>query len=255
VIDIHTHLLPGVDDGSPSIEVSIEVLRRFAEQGVEVVVCTPHLDASRVNSVAHESYRRIFETLVREAPPAPELRLGWEIMLDVPGADLRAKYLSLGGSTAVLVEFPRVGIPTRALDEIFRLRMSGIVPVIAHPERYFGCTTAMVRRWKESGAVIQTDAQMLLGGGPMAKLAQDMLEEALVDVIASDNHGDRRSLASARQWLIDVGAPEQAEILTRLNAGRLLAGLPPLPVPPVKLDRSVLGRLRELVFGRRSSRP
>jgi protein-tyrosine phosphatase len=254
VIDIHTHLLPGVDDGSPTPEVSVEVLRRFAEQGVEVVVCTPHLDASKAGSVKYEDYQRAFEALVRVAPAAPELRLGWEIMLDVPGADLRAKYLSLGGSTAVLVEFPRVGIPTRALEEIWRLRMSGIVPVIAHPERYFGCTTAIVKRWKDSGAVIQTDSQMLLGGGPMSRLAQDMLQEGLVDVIASDNHGDRRSLASARQWLIDVGAPEQAEQLTRLNAGRLLGGLPPVPVAPVRIDRSMLGRLRELVFGRRTSR-
>jgi protein-tyrosine phosphatase len=252
VIDIHSHLLPAVDDGSPSIEVSVGVLERFAADGIELLVCTPHLNASDAATVAHEEYARVFERLRAAAPASPKLALGWEIMLDVPGADLSAPYLSLGDSRAVLVEFARTGVPARAADEIFRLRMSGVVPVLAHPERYWGCTADQVRAWRQAGAVIQMDAQMLLGSGPMAQMAKELLEEGLVDCIASDNHGDSRTLRAARDWLVELGAEEQARLLTHTNADRVLRNLDPIPVAPVRVERSFLGRLREIVRGKKS---
>ena len=251
MIDIHSHLLPGVDDGSPSVEVSVAVLERFAADGVELLVCTPHLNASETARVPHEEYAAVFDRLVAAAPAAPRLALGWEIMLDVPGADLTRPYLSLGGSRAVLVEFTRGGVPARAAEELRRIRASGVVPVVAHPERYWGCTPAQVRAWREAGAAIQMDALMLIGSGPMARLAKALLEEGLVDCIASDNHGDSRSLRSARDWLLEAGAREQAHLLTKTNAERLLANLDPIPVAPLRVDRGLLSRFRDIVRGRR----
>src|SRR5438270_12779348 len=105
MIDIHTHLLPGVDDGSPSPDVSIPILERFAADGVQIVVCTPHLEASRAGQAPYERHLEILAALRARAIAAPELRLGWEIMLDTPGVDLRDPRYALGGSTAVLVEF------------------------------------------------------------------------------------------------------------------------------------------------------
>jgi protein-tyrosine phosphatase len=250
VIDIHSHLLPGVDDGSPSVEVSVPVLERFASDGVEVLVCTPHLNASTARSAPHERHREILRELVQAAPPRPELRLGWEIMLDVPGSDLRAPELGLDGSTAVLVEFPRTNVPAQSTEELFRIRMSGRVPVLAHPERYWGCTVAQVRAWKNAGAAIQMDAGMLLTNTPQSKLARELLEEGLADCLASDNHGDARSLGVVRAWLEEMGAVEQAMLLTRTNPGRLLGNEPVLPVSPLPRGRGMFGRLRELVFGR-----
>ena len=251
MIDLHTHLLPAVDDGSPSVEVSADVLRRFAAEGVETVVCTPHLLASQAASAPHERHSALLRELALAAPGAPALRLGWEIMLDVPGVDLTAPTLRLGGAPAVLVEFPRTAVPAAAAEELFRIRMSGVVPVLAHPERYWGCTPEMVHEWRRVGAVVQMDATMLLGRTPMAKLARDLLEEGLADVFASDNHGDVRNLAGPHAWLVELGAAEQAELLTRTNPARLLAGEPLLPVPPLPRGRGVFGRLRELVLGRR----
>ncbi|MDQ3950902.1 MAG: hypothetical protein M3282_11235, partial [Gemmatimonadota bacterium] len=82
------------------------------------------------------------------------------------------------------------------------------------------------------------------------RLAVELLQRGLVDVIASDNHGDSRSLASARDWLLDMGAAEQAQLLTETNAARLLANEPPLPVPPLEPQRGMLSRLRALFGGR-----
>jgi len=251
VIDIHSHLLPGVDDGSADIPTSVAVLERFARHGIEVLVCTPHLEASRANDAPYERNAALLKELTAAAPPKPELRLGWEIMLDRPGCDLRAPTLSLGGARAVLVEFPRAYLPVGTTDELERIRRSGVVPVVAHPERYYGCTLDVVRGWRDAGAVIQTDATMLLARGPMTELAKSLLEAGLIDCLASDNHGDRRTLAGARLWLMEMGAEEHAQILTHANASRLLADEPIIPVPPLRLPRGVFDRLRELLFGRR----
>ena len=251
MIDLHTHLLPGVDDGSPSVEVSLGVLQRFATEGVDVVVCTPHLRASQAVKIADSSYASVFDTLTAAAPPRPALKRGWEIMLDVPGADLSAPTLTLGGSTVMLVEFPRTGVPLRAIDELQRLRNEGRVPVLAHPERYLGCTLSHVRSWRAEGIVMQIDAVALLAGGRMGEMALALIEEGLADCLASDNHGDGRSLSMVREWFVEQDAQEHAALLTEVNPRRLLDNKPVLPVPPVQVRRGLLERLRELMRGRR----
>ena len=259
MIDLHTHLLPGVDDGSPSIDVSRPVLERFAADGVETMACTPHLRASEAASAAtkREGNAAILADLSAAAPNGPRLLLGWEIMLDEPGIDLARPELALGTSNAVLVEFPRTSPPENGAAELFRIRMSGAVPILAHPERYWGCTVAAVREWRKCGAVIQLDAVTLFGKSPLSVLARDLVSEGLVDCMASDNHGDRRSLLAARTWVTETAGPEHAELLTHENARRVLANEPTLAVAPLEKKRGVGERLRELgrilAGGRRSS--
>lgn len=248
MIDLHTHLLPGVDDGSPSVAASLPVLAAFSLGGVETVVCTPHLNASQAPQAPHARHAEILEELVTAAgASSPRLLLGWEIMLDVPGANLRDPKLALGASDAVLVEFPRTSIPPNAAAELFRLRMSGVVPVLAHPERYWGCDTKLVGEWRNSGAVIQMDVSAVVSGRRMQPLVEGMLAEGLVDLFASDTHGDARSLVPARQWLLEVATPEHARLLTQDNARRVLAGEQLLPVPPIVRERGMFERLRELM--------
>ena len=251
MIDIHTHLLPGVDDGSESVEMSLPVLRRFADDGVEMVVLTPHLNASEAYRAPYERNRAIMEELRAMAPPSIELQLGWEIMLDEPNIDLRATELGLGGSRAVLVEFPMRGVPVTAGDELYRIRCSGVVPVLAHPERYYGCTVERVEEWRRAGAVIQMDTAGLLGKGTVAKLSRALVEHGLVDLFSSDNHGDSRSLMTARTWLLEVATPEHADRLTHTNARRLLSGESLLPVPMLPAGGGIFGRLRELFLSHR----
>lgn len=256
MIDIHTHLLPGVDDGSPSIEASLPVLERFAAEGVEMVVCTPHLNASAVADAPYDRHVEILAELRAAAPPGIRLELGWEIMLDAPGVRLDDSRLTLAGSRAVLVEFPRAFLPPRTDDELARIRASGVVPVVAHPERYHGCTPDTVRGWRRVGAVMQLDSAALASGGRMGELARALLSAGLFDVLASDTHGDRRSMATARDWLLELGAEEQAGLLTRTNVERVLAGTPPIPVAPVATSRGLVTRLREMLLGgRRPNRP
>lgn len=244
LVDLHTHLLPGVDDGSPSFDVSLPVLERFAEEGVTTLVCTPHLDASRAAQAPYAKHRELLEELQRQAPVGLELQLGWEIMLDSPGVDLTAPELTLGSSRALLVEFARGGLPPGGTAELRRLTRLGRTVVLAHPERYFGCTLDLVREWRAFGVVIQTDASMLNGRGLPSELARAMLAEGFIDILASDNHGDQRSLASAREWLLERGGEEQVDLLTYGNASCVLNNEDPIPVPPLK--PGLFGRVKRL---------
>ena len=250
MIDIHTHLLPGVDDGARTFAESLAALELLADAGVRRVVCTPHLRASQVAEAPRVRNAALLAELRHRAQGPVELELGWEIMLDGPGADLTAPTLRLGDSCAVLVEFPHGGVPPGAGAELRRIRESGVIPVVAHPERYWGCSVTHVREWRAAGAVMQGDATYLLGEGDRGRLARALLEHGLYDLLASDNHGDRRSLRGVHDWLCEMRAAEAAELLTARNAAHLLASEPLEPVPPVVVDRPLAQRLRALLFGR-----
>jgi protein-tyrosine phosphatase len=249
VIDLHTHLLPGVDDGSPTLEHSAMVLERLMADGVRGIVCTPHLKASEVDLAPVAEHMALLEQLRALAPAGMTLYPGWEIMLDDARASLNRPGLSLGSSRAVLVEWGR-SVPPYATQSLLHLRSIGLVPLLAHVERYRGVTVELVREWRELGALMQGDATILIAGGEMSETAKSFLGEGLVDVLASDNHGDRRTLATTRAWLEEIGAGPQAELLTNENPRRVLLDETLQPVPPIRFATGVFARLREL-FRRR----
>lgn len=251
MIDLHTHLLPGVDDGSRTLENSVRVLERLQGEGVTELACTPHLDASRATQAPVSAYGALLEDLRRAAPAGTRLHSGFEVMLDHPGCDLTVPGLSLGTSKAVLVEFPRVPLVPQSTDELMRLRASGVRPVIAHPERYSGITLDKLHIWRDIGVVVQGDALMLLAAGPKAEFSRRMLAEGVVDILASDNHGDSRSLATVRLWLREVGGDAQARILMESNPRHLLDDEMLEAVPPLREQRSIWERLRELFTTKR----
>jgi protein-tyrosine phosphatase len=198
-----------------------------------------------------DRYRRLHRELCERGPASITLQRGWEIMLDRPGIDLSAPHLRLGASNAILVEFQRGPLPSGTEVELARLRASGVLPVVAHPERYGGASLDLIRQWRAAGAVIQTDTAYLLGDGARSMLARELLQEGLIDILASDNHGDRRSLAAAHEWLIEIGAADASRLLTTVNPESLLSDQRLIPVPPVRLEKGMFARLRELVgFGR-----
>ncbi len=238
-----------MDDGSPSIDVSVPILERFHADGVSLLVCTPHLNASRAATAPWARHQEILSELRSAAgDSAPELALGWEIMLDQPGADLTDMSLTLGDSRALLVEFTIGGIPRGATSELRRIARSGRTPILAHPERYYGCTVELVREFRKLGVVIQTDVSVLLGRGAPSELARDLLAVGLVDILASDNHGDRRSLAAGATWLEEQGGDQElVNLLTHENARLVLADEDPEPVPPLATG-STLDKIRRRLF-------
>lgn len=246
MLDLHTHLVPGVDDGARTAAAGAAVLARFAADGVRTVVCTPHARASAVGRAGLPDasvVRAAFDALCTETRVDIVLRLGREVMLDEPGVALAAcPDALLDGGPAVLVEFPRGPVPVAAVRELARLCEGGLRPVVAHPERYADATVTGVAAWRRAGAAVQVDATTLCGTGLRARLARALVAAGEADVLASDNHGDGRSLAAARAWLAAQGAGDVADLLTRENPERLLRGDLPLPLPPMPaLDRAGAG--------------
>jgi len=249
MIDLHTHLIPGVDDGSHTIEQSVEVLQHFAAQGVTAVCCTPHLKASALASAPCEEMDGLLSDLVDAAPPSPTLVRGFEIMLDVPAPRFDGRCCCLGGTRYALVEFGRL-VPADASIEILSgIVAQGLVPLLAHPERYAVCSPELARRWQQAGVVLQVDATTLLGESRRAGRARALLEAGCASIVASDNHGDARSVAAAVRWLESHGGGAQAELLAIDNPRAILADEPLLPVPPFRLRRSMYTKLKDFLVG------
>lgn len=266
MIDLHTHLLPGVDDGAASVTQAVSALHTMWAQGVRRIALTPHLRASetRVPEIISAHMTGLDESWDRLRSMAtswgPTLERGVELMLDVPDADLTDPRLRLGGTSYVLLEFPGMEIPPRAPEVMRVLVDRGITPVLAHPERYrnFVTTPASLAAWHDSGAVLQVNLPSLLGGhGPRPRtVAWKLLEQGDVALLASDYHArGKLRTTEALTALHHAGAEEQISLLTAENPGRILAGERPFEVPPFEVRTSLWSRLiRATISDRLESR-
>lgn len=255
MIDFHNHVIPAVDDGAADVAESLAALETMRAQGVETVLTTPHVSgAATLDPAMRErvlgEIDRGWEVLMAAAPGAPRIERGAELMLDVPQVDLADPRLRLAGTRFVLVEFPYMAAPPNAPQALFDLKMSGWVPVLAHPERYSNASAALedAEEWRRTGALLQVNAGSLLGryGDRARKLAWGLVERGWATYLCSDYHArGRYPVAETIEILERAGAGEQAELLFRHNPARMLAGEAPLPVPPVirrrPLWRRVLG--------------
>lgn len=250
MIDFHSHLVPGVDDGASSLDEALAALAEMRAQGVHTVVTTPHLGASlaATDPAAHASYlAAVEEAYARLAEAAasavPDLRLarGFEVMLDTPKPDFSDPRVRLAGTRSVLVEFPFMNVPPNVSNVLFEVRMDGWAAVIAHPERYANLQSAAeAEGWRRSGARLQVNHGSLLGKyGPAARdHAVALLRAGLVDYLSSDYHARGACHAAAgRAEAARLLGEERAELLTETNPARLLAGQAPLEVPPVAQEK------------------
>ena len=249
MIDLHTHLLPGVDDGSRTIEQSIEVLERFAKHGVTAVCCTPHLKASEAHDPPCGPMDDLLADLRDAAPPTVKLSRGFEILLDVPDADLSEPCLAIAGTRYLLVEFGRLVPAVSSIEVLRRVVAQGRIPLLAHPERYTVCTPELGHAWRDLGAVLQLDATTLLMESRRADRARALLLSGCAGIVASDNHGDRRTVFAALEWLGRHGGARQAHLLAVENPAAILAGEPVAPVPALRIRLSVFSRFKDFLVG------
>jgi len=252
VIDIHCHLLPGVDDGARDVAEAVETLRELASQGYAAVVLTPHLRGGRVGQGLPERFDRAFTELRPAAAPTQvKLFRGVELMLDIPIPALsHPEQFTLAGSRYLLVEFPLVVLAQTAASLIAQVRAQGLIPVVAHPERYSSCSVPAVRTWRAAGAAIQVDATTMTSRSGRGERARALLEHGLADVLAADNHGDSRSLLSAAEFLEAFDAERAAMTLTLSNPRAMVENRDLEPVEPVHFTGSLVDRMRLWVRSR-----
>ncbi|MDZ7290394.1 MAG: hypothetical protein ONB44_11785 [candidate division KSB1 bacterium] len=253
MIDLHSHLLPGIDDGAQNWDESLEMARQAVADGTTEVQITHHiLDNSQYHKLEAEILAK-FEEMQRRLQAGKiklKLHLACEIFYQ-PDMELNHQIATFNNNGRYfLVEFPMQGIP-RGVDEVFfQFILDGKIPVIAHPERNVGFLKNPGRAYEfaQRGALFQMNAGSLSGkyGDGVAALATAMMNSRLIHFFGSDGHNTRsRKVCMGEDYKLvrDMWGDRVANRIFYENPRRALAGeeikVPePLPVEAVKKRRS-----------------
>ena len=243
MIDIHCHVLPETDDGSISLEESVEMCRMAAADGIKTIVATPHLFDGMHAPPSRDDIRRKIDLVMEasggvvEIVPGGETRYSHEIFQEARDKNTRIR---LNGSSYMLLEFDFTMVPPNIETTIFQILQAGITPVIAHPERNarIQLKPEILVGLIERGAYAQIDAGSLLGsfGKECETSARQILRAGLAHFLASDgHHQDRRRplLSKAASIAAEIGGATYARALVEDNPLALIQdrGIPFQPEP------------------------
>ncbi len=201
MIDLHSHILPGLDDGPESLEKALKMAEAAVQDGISVVVATPHCN----NGVYRLSPERILYEVNRLKESLEESRIPLKVL---PGADVHISVDLLEDVKAgnimtvnnnqryLMLELPELGVPAHLPDFVWELKLNGFTPIFTHPERNAAIQDDInvLHDLITHGALCQVTAMSLTGGfGKRArKCALSLLKHSLVHVIATDAHSVRR---------------------------------------------------------------
>lgn len=193
MIDIHTHILPGVDDGAKNLDVSLALLKQEKEQGVTTIYLTPH---NNKNTKTGPELKEKFQSFLLETKDLGlNLKLGSEIYYyhDMIKDLKEGKILTMDDTKYVLVEFS-TRTETDIPEVVYELVRSGYTPIIAHIERYPYISKYEYAEIKDNGALIQVNASSFKHFGTRQKM-KFLLKNHLIDYIGSDCHNtDKRNV-------------------------------------------------------------
>lgn len=212
MIDIHCHILPSVDDGAKDMETSIAMLKMAEEKGTKTIIATPHYFAGYYEA-DYDNIRQKIEELREEAKKQNvnmELLEGQEICIDHHTIDkFQNKIIStLNRTDYMLLEFPLDKLPKYSIDTIYELKIRGVKPIIAHPERYlfFIEKPTLINQFIEEGCLFQLNTGSIKGifGKAVQKTALKYIENNLCQFIASDAHSaGKRCPGIEENYIVD----------------------------------------------------
>ena len=201
MIDFHNHILPNIDDGSKSLDISIDMIKKAQEQGITDIVNTVHfqhpkVEGENINLDRMEKVRDVLLNEMLKNNLSINIHLGAEVfylpnLLSIADNPLT----TFGSGKYMLIEFHPTNIPESHKTQLFDLKMKEITPIIAHPERYIAVqeNINIVSDWLEAGCIIQLDAGSILGYlGKRARIASlEIIENEWCQLIGSDAHDNK----------------------------------------------------------------
>ena len=236
MIDFHAHILPNIDDGSTSMEESINLIKEAEQAGFTGIISTSHY-LQNYYECDEKERRRILAELANQVKVAdaeaemPKLYLGSEIYISTDIVELlkEGKASTINGTNYVLFELPMNSKPLFAKEVVYKLIENGYNPIIAHPERYSYVkeNIEFVRELKNMGALFQSNYGSVIGmyGGSAKKTLKKLLKEDLISFLGSDVHAVGqiypkvpKILRKLEKWI----SPEKLKELTTLNAEEIL---------------------------------
>ncbi len=260
MIDIHSHILYGIDDGSRDEGMTLNMLRIAEEEGIQKIIATPHYiyGANKYNK--DELYSRYIDVvkLIEKQGIEIELYLGNELLLDEYVVDslLSDDSYTLANTKYILVELPMTGMPVYTENVLSELISSGYRPIIAHPERYTeiqenpNCLLNLI----EIGCITQINSTSLLGlsGYKCQDTAKVLLNNDLVSLISSDSHSDRQRsprLTESYEMVKKFYGDEQANRLFFYNPQKVLEdeALVIENICNIEIKRNIVSRMKSLL--------
>ena len=228
MVDLHHHLLPGLDDGSPDLTTSVAMARSAAADGITHVVCTPHVNHrySFDPAVIATRIAELRAALQREGVGLT-LGLGCDFHLSYDNVQdalsLPRKY-TINGGDYLLIELPDFGISINIAETFYQLRMAGMIPILTHPERNPTLQRDLDRiaKWVRSGLLLQVTAGSITGrmGKPAERMAHKLLANRWAHFISTDAHNltsRQPQLSAARDLVARRYSSAYAELLCTHN--------------------------------------
>jgi len=233
MIDIHCHILPDVDDGARSWDISLRMCAMAAEDGIEHIVATPHANSEYVYDRAY--LQSVLEELQRRIGTRLELSLGCDFHFSYENIQdaLRDPHrFTIGDTGYLLVEFSNFSIPPATGENLSNLIREGMTPILTHPERnpILQHSPELILEWAGLGCLVQVTGSALTGrwGRRARAVAEWLLEKNAVHVLATDAHGtDDRTplLSSGRDAATNIVGKERAIALVDDNPRAIVSGL------------------------------
>jgi len=232
--DIHTHILPGADDGAADMSEALKLVRLAWDNGTRAIFLTPHYRGRFMENTPqwHRENFEIFQEMVREEFPGMRLYLGSEVYCHTEAAEhlLEGKILSLNDSRYVLLEFSSAFRRPQVISGVSEITGSGFIPIIAHAERYeiFRTDASLIDEVLEMGALIQLNADDVLGkhGIQVKSFCHKLLKEQKAHFIASDAHDASNRPPMLRYCFLRIHKKYGAEYAAKLfyeNAQKIIA--------------------------------
>jgi protein-tyrosine phosphatase len=234
LIDLHSHVLPGLDDGADDLEEALAICAAAAEDGIEVLAATPHV---REDYPTSADAMEAALTELRAAGPAVRVVPGGEFDLaELARPKEELTRFGLGGNPGViLVETPYLGWPLDIAERLFHLRIAGFVAVLAHPERNPDVQhqPELLGPLVESGVLVQLTAAAVDGrlGGAAAGCAHRLIERGFAHMVASDAHAPEIRRIGMSDAVAAIGDEQLARWLT-VDVPRSILDATPVPPRP-----------------------
>jgi len=232
MVDIHCHILPGIDDGSDTWDTTAQMCKMAVLDGITHIVATPHCNGSYEYDRAH--FTDMLATLSEVAEGRLTFTIGCDFHMsprNIEAAMDDPRPFAIGETKYLMVEFEHQGIPSNASELLRMLLSRGMVPIITHPERngYLMKELGTVQKFVEMGCLTQITANALTGfwGPKSKKAAEKLIRKKAVHIVATDAHDLTMRppvLSGARQVVAKLAGPKAAEALFTENPSAVVAG-------------------------------
>ncbi len=239
MIDIHNHLIPNIDDGSDSLELSRKLIKDAIDEGITDILITPHFMKHGPYNIRKEELSGLFEKLKEETKDLDvRLYLGNELLIDreLDELLLNDQVCTMNGSRYVLIEFPFEHYRDEYDEYLYNVSLEYKI-IIAHPERYYFVQKKhdFVDRWLSEGYLLQSNSTSLFHSDTK-RVVYDLIEKGKLSFIASDAHNEYRpvSLLDAYRLVSRKFSEETAALLMEINPGRVIEDKPVKKVAAIR---------------------